>query len=114
MTDVLNLKESSVVTLRAPDPKYAVPLPTDKYQPILSEACSKEHPANHGRWWVLDEWDGDDNKVAIGLRRKLVEKYGTSGFGFKVVVATDRSSVALLVRFDPPNHKEVPDDTVGA
>ncbi len=92
------------MTLRAPDPKYAIPRDTDQYQGLLAEASAKDSPKNHGRWWMLEEFD--DRSKATSLQRKMTALYREVGFGFKVVAASDKSSVAVLVRFDPPTVKE--------
>lgn len=89
------------MTLKPPDPKYALPKDTDKYTADLTKLGSKEQSGMHRKWWTLDEWDGAKNPTASGVRRKLVELYGKVGFGFKVAVASDQSTTALMVRFDP-------------
>ena len=92
--------------LRAPDAKYNLPRDTDRYQTELTNLASHDAAKSHGRWWVLDEWPVPDKTKAAQLRRKLVGLYGAVGFSFKVVVANDKTSTALLVRFDPPTIKE--------
>lgn len=93
--------------MKPPDAKYAIPRDTDRYGADLAALGTHESSAKHGKWWVLDEWAEADKTKANALRRKLVKLYGAAFFQFKVLVAADHSSTALLVRFDPPVKEEV-------
>lgn len=94
------------MTLRAPDAKYALPKDIDRYAADLTALSAHDNVKQHGRYWVLDEWPSDDRAVGNRLRKKLVDLYGSYGFAFTVKVASDKSSVALMVRFDPPKKEE--------